>query len=641
MTAATTQSDASNGALQNTGAPDDVEADPQALMDVWSRSGSKYRIRAVVLLAINVLLFAGLGSFAYWLRSGERFAPALDGYWDEVAQTLHFGQHTSVSLASFMIEPISVQNVPMQIPILGLLMAALISIPILVSILYRFWSSIPFIAVVGFLAVMPWLAITLLGSCIIASVRPFRARLRFMAALLGLVPTVVYLVLAWRGSSEILLGGIDPIDTIKFVAPWVMAIVAAALVFAIVLTLANVVNYRPGAITPLLAIMFGLPVALFEFHVGRDELYYRLLERLNAAHFADIDASLALEEAVNAAWGRHPSPRPKRSVLRKSQEIKWQFELATDLGPHRSEVTRHQEELAARCDWFHKHFPDSPYAPNALYIKARALDMRVDPVEFRNTRWIRFYADFPAAASSLAWRKLAEHDPDSILAATALLRLSQLDARNGDVERAISRLEELTTRFDRHRRTESEITTQSAGALRSVLAPESPIASLNVALDGVLLEGNRLLDLLKNNRDPLYGNVPISGPKRESVPIWFGLLDLDPRDARYVDNVRRLAAAYPHAQIQDNLELESAKANTDRTTRIRLLEACIRKFPGNDAIPEALFHLAVAYKDDGRLRDCESAFSRLANAHPASIWTRQADRHVPFSASALVTKLDR
>jgi len=48
---------------------------------------------------------------------------------------------------------------------------------------------------------------------------------------------------------------------------------------AIVLTIARLVNYRPGAIAPLMAIMFATPVVLFETKVGRDELSYRLLER--------------------------------------------------------------------------------------------------------------------------------------------------------------------------------------------------------------------------------------------------------------------------------------------------------------------------------------------------------------------------
>ena len=50
--------------------------------DVWTRSGSKYRVRAVLLMLANLVLFAGVGGFAYWLRSGEFIAPARDGYLD-------------------------------------------------------------------------------------------------------------------------------------------------------------------------------------------------------------------------------------------------------------------------------------------------------------------------------------------------------------------------------------------------------------------------------------------------------------------------------------------------------------------------------------------------------------------------------
>ncbi len=223
-----------------------------------------------MLLAVNVLLFAGVGCFAYWIRSGVVFAPAMEGYRDQFVQTFNFGRHTTVSLADLLIAPISIQDVPMQIPIIGLLMATLIAIPILVSILYRFWSSLPFILVVGVLAVMPWLAITLLGSCIIASIRPFSMRFRFISGVAGLVPIVVYLALAWHGSAELVMGRFDPIDRVKFIAPWVLAIVAATLLFAIVLTIAKLVDYRPGALTPLLALMVGLPVGVFAFRVGLD-----------------------------------------------------------------------------------------------------------------------------------------------------------------------------------------------------------------------------------------------------------------------------------------------------------------------------------------------------------------------------------
>src|SRR5262245_61038433 len=199
-------------------APTSTEA---PIIDVWSRTAPKYRIRAILLLAVNVLLFSGVCNFAFWLRSGERFAPLMPGYRDQLIQTTQFTGDGGVSLGSLLLEPINVQEVPMQIPILGLLVGALTSVPILVAILYRFWSSIPFLLAVALLAVMPWLAITLLFSCVIAAVRPFRTRFRFMSALAGLVPIVIYFVLAWRGSAEMLAGQIYPYERIRFIAPWV------------------------------------------------------------------------------------------------------------------------------------------------------------------------------------------------------------------------------------------------------------------------------------------------------------------------------------------------------------------------------------------------------------------------------------
>ena len=607
------------------------------LMDVWSRSGSKYRIRAVVLLTANILLFAAVGSFAFWLRSGEMFAPARDGYWDLLAQTFRGVGRAEVSLGSLLIDPISVQDVPMQIPIVGLLMAALISIPILVAILYRFWSSLPLIAVVGFLAVMPWLAVTLLGSCILASVRPFRTRFRFISALIGLVPAIVYLTLAWSGTTDAVVGRIDPVDRIKFVAPWVLAIVASTLVFAIVLAIAKIVDYRPGAVTPLLAVMFVLPVALFEFHVGRDELYYRLLEKLDQAHFAEVDASGEWQQAALRAWERHPLPRPPWDAIREVEEEKWLFELATDIGPRQSELTRHQAELADRCDWFHRYFPDSPYTPNALFIKARAWDRRVDLAEFKAGKWIRFYDDFPSPASRETWRIILENRPDTALGAVALLRIAQFEARDGDVERAISKLGALLAKFDT-----TALTTPSlpapAGATKGVLARGTPEATLDIRLERIVLEAHRLRDLLVSNRDPIYEYDPICGSRHtDDSPRW-GLLDLDPRHERYVEQLEAIKTNYPNCQIEDNIDLEIAKATPSLTARIERLEALLQKFPRGDAAAEALLRLGMAYQTGEDASRSDEAFARLTRDWPDSIWTRQAAGYVPWTSRTQLTK---
>lgn len=606
--------------------------------DVWSRSGSKYRFRAIVLLAVNVLMFAGVGSFAYWLRTGIRFAPAQQGYVDEFLQTFRtipMVEHgaSGVSLGSLLLKPISVQEVPMQIPIFGLLMAALIATPILVAILYRFWSSLPFVAVVGFLAVMPWLAVTLLCSCVLASVRPFRTRFRFVSALLALVPAVIYLTLAWFGTAEEIVGEIDPRDRMKFVAPWVLAIVAAAVVFAVVLSIAKLVDYRPGAIAPLLAVMLGLPVVLFETRVGRDELYYRLLETARDAYFSDIDGSRELDRAVFEAWYRHPHPRPSMEAVRQTEQTRWLFELASDIEPVRSAMVRYQMEIADRADWFLTFFPHSRYAPNSLYIKASALDMRADAGEFRRTRWVRFYDGFPSSASHDTWRIILENRPDTALGAVALLRLAQLEARNGDVERAMSKLSTLLTRFDRLPEGEDAPAPDAAGAFQAVLARNAPEVGLGISMERILLEAHRLFGLLRKNRDPIYGYDPICGSRARRESFSFGLLDLDPRNDRYVENLRILKGRYPNCQAMDNIDLEIAKATSSNSQKIQLLGECLSRYPDRDAAAEALFRLGVALKADQQTGRSDEVLARLMRNHPGSIWSKRAQRYVPTHAA--------
>ncbi len=590
------------------------------LMDVWSRSGPKYRIRAIALLAVNIVLFAGAACFTYWLRSGEFFAPIREGYWDSIAQAFVGVGRPDVSLAAFLIEPISIHDVPMQIPIVGLLMAALISIPILVAILYRFSSSIPFIAIIGFIAVMPWLAITLLFSCIIASVRPFRTRIRFMSAMLALIPAILYLILAWSGTRDVVVGRIDPVDRIKFVAPWVLAIVASALVFAIVLSIARLVNYRPGAVTPLLALMFGIPMILFEKHVGRDELYYRLLERLDRAYFADENAGLGLHSAVRERWDRLPQPRPLREAIREMEQESWLFELASDLSRRQVELAANQADIMQRCDWFHHQYPYSPYTPNALFIKARAGDLRLDVQEFRRTRWIRLYDDVPNAGSRQMWEMIAENRPDSPLAAVALLRMSQLDAKDCDIDRAIARTRELLLHFDRG------VVKEARKANEFTLFLDRPAleAGLNINVDRVLLGATWLRDLLEaNSDDEVYRTDPLCGAQFGRAGTLYGLLDLDARADGYENDLEKLLAAFPGCTLADNIELELAKKLPSALDRVAALESFLERFPNGDAAPEGMIRLAVALREQDEPQQAGLILARLVRDHPNSIWARK------------------
>ncbi|MHC4094225.1 MAG: tetratricopeptide repeat protein, partial [Planctomycetota bacterium] len=521
--------------------PSEAE-DTVQIYDVWSRSGSKYRIRAVVLLLVNVLLFAGLGCFAFWLRTGVAFAPAQEGYRRLFIETFRPSRETSITLSSLLTFPINVEEVPMQIAILGLLLAALVSIPILVSILYRFPASLPFLGVVAFLAMMPWLAITLTGSCVLASVRRLRLQFRFASALLGLVLVIVYFYGASQRVSAPVETLSNPADRIKFIAPWILATVASCALMAFVLLIARVVNYRPGAIAPLLALMFVIPVALFEFHVGRDELHYRLLEHDFTSRFADRDVSTEFEASVQGDWLQRRPPRPAREVSEDSVELSWLLRLDEEITPL---IADYRYQVVQNAEEFLRDYPDSRYAVAALYLSAQARDVRVDRMAFRRDRMLRFYCELPSAASHRPWQMVLENGPQTPMAAVALHRLAILYARAGDMAAAVAALRELVQDFG-----PESATAQRTGPRHRAVLPRKPVeATLGIALDRTVLEARRLLALVENNQDPLYGHQPV-----------MDLLHFDPRTEHYRPNLEALIERYPSAQIADNVELELALA---------------------------------------------------------------------------------
>jgi outer membrane protein assembly factor BamD (BamD/ComL family) len=312
-------------------------------------------------------------------------------------------------------------------------------------------------------------------------------------------------------------------------------------------------------------------------------------------------------------------------------ETRWLFELTSDVRPHQSALTRHQADLVERCDRFIRSFPGSRYAPSALFIKARALDMRVDPGEFRRTKWIRFYDDFPSPTSRQAWQVIVENRPGTAPGAVALLRLAQIEAREGDVERAIDKLKMLCERFGLPANGD-DASEPHAGLLKGVLAREVPEAGLHIPIERILLEADRLYDLLSANRDPLYGYDPIAGSRHRADAFSFGLLDLDPRHDNYIENLKMLRAEYPKCQLEDNIDLEIAKATASQALQVQRLEACLRQFPDRDQVPEALFRLGVALAAADRSEESERVLARLLRNHPSSIWATQAAKRAPWQA---------
>src|SRR5262249_35669186 len=154
---------------------------------------------------------------------------------------LNFLTAQSPNLNDFILYPIDVTQTPVHAFVLGLLLAAIVAIPLLVAILFRFPSALPFIAAVFIFAHMPWMTVTLIAACLLAAVRPFRMKFRFGSALVGLLPVVLYLYLATRGGLDA-LDQASPAQRSLMAVPWILAVVAACLMLGIVLLISRAVN---------------------------------------------------------------------------------------------------------------------------------------------------------------------------------------------------------------------------------------------------------------------------------------------------------------------------------------------------------------------------------------------------------------
>jgi outer membrane protein assembly factor BamD (BamD/ComL family) len=595
--------------------------EPQ-VVDVWSRTQPKYRIRAVVLLLANLLLFCGLCVFAHWLH----FARAFDFSMQSYLAPARFWDAAAPNLNDYILAPINVVQVPLHAIVLGMVVAVMVAVPIVVSILYRFKFALPFVAAVLVFAHMPGLTLTLLGSCILASLRPFRMRFRFGSALLALLPVLLYLYLATRGTPEKLANYGAPIQKSLLIAPWLIAMLAAAVALGAVLLIARIVNYRPGAVAPVLAIMFATPVGLFHLGVGADELAYRVLEveygprskrfeptlqsrETEQAIYAVIAGELSksftgqLRSDLHALWSLQPE---KLQELKRTVSRRFLADFLTD-----------RAAAYEACKRFIADYPHSRYVPNALYIQARVLDTRLDEAKLAQAEPSReLYTDFPHVQSQEAWFKLLKRYPDSPFAIQAGLRLAELQLRAGELDEA-----ERNLRFalDKSSRAGPGPTSKQARP-RGVLSAAPPESSLDFQPKPYRREACCLAELIAENRDdPRHGNAPL-----------IELAALDPRRAGYLEQLQRLAARYRDSSLYDNLVIRWATALPDLGERTAALEGCLRTFTTGDALPEALYRLAcletqaLATEDESRRARGIARLHEIVARFPQSCWAERA-----------------
>jgi len=592
------------------------------IIDVWSRTQSKYRIRAVALLITNIVLFCGLCIFVHWLHFARAFDFSLDGY----LAPMRFWDSAAPNLTDFILAPINVVEVPLHAIVLGLVVSVMVAVPIVVSILYRLPSALPFIAAVLIFAHMPWMSVTLLGSCILASVRPFRLPFRFGSALVGLLPVVLYLYMATRGRPDLLANYGAPTQKSLLIAPWLIAILGAAIMLGVVVTISRFVNYRPGAVAPVLAIMFAIPVSLFHLGVGADELAYRVLETEYGPRSKRFQPTLQSRDTENAIYALIAGEISKSFTrqIRSNVQALWSLQ-PEKLRELKRTVSRRfladfladRSEAHQACRRFIADYPHSRYVPNVLYIQARVLDTRLDEAKLAHEAPVReLYSDFPHVQSAETWLALRRGYPDSPFAVLAGLRLAELALRSGEIDDAMLHLEFALSRngFGERRPT----TTQPG--LRGFLTATAPESRLDFHPEPYHREARRLLELIRENRDE-----PSAAP--EAI---VELAALDPRRAGYRDELLRLAERARDSRLYDNLAVRWAMISPDINERAETLRACLRTFDAGDARPEALFHLAgmeiqaLGAADEAVRAQGVEHLRELVDRYPQTCWAALA-----------------
>lgn len=569
---------------------------PDVLHDVWSRPGRYAYRRAWIFLLVNLAVFVALNCFQYWLHNADWFDFSLESYRATFDKTL----------LDFLRFPIDVQEVPMMIVVLGLLMAITVIVPVLVSQLYGFGFALFFCAAVLVFGHLPALSVFLVVAAFIAGSEALRLPFRFGSVLMALFPIIIYFYVATRGTGE---EQSLPVDLTPLYAPWVLALVAAAVTAAFVLAFAKWAKYRPGGILLSMIPFLAVPVVLFHAFVGRDELYFRLLEHrfgpASAVVFSPTDLRRAVLTSSLHYWEEH---RIRDRELLIESALRLADETAADL------LTRQQTQTIQACDNFLNAFPASRYRPNVLYLQGRAKDTRLDPEGLRFLE-ARFYHSYVTEQSQDTWQRLLDNAPDTIYATEAGYRLAVLAVRQEDIDRAQRLLADTLDRLRNYERDNQPAGDNPPVSLWEQLKRPTTFERPRIDTDDLYTRALSLADMIDNNRDdPDHGNAPLAM-----------LMTLDPRGSEYPEKLQSLKALYAESKLADNLAVLRVLTLDNPSQRLYQLTQCAEQFAGTDGGAAAVFELArlkrtlgLAGTDPQRLAEAKQLFRRVVDEYPDS-----------------------
>lgn len=584
---------------------------------------------------INLILFALLNMFMVRIQLGE---------W-----IIWRAPERPDVLIPQLLSPINIFHFPIHILVVALLTALVCAIPICISLLYNLLHAVPFILTVLFLGHNPLLSLCLLISTAFVGFEPFRFKSKFIAAVLALLPIILYWVIFAGENTEAIA-----LRWAALYSPWALAFIAAVALFGLIILIGHFLRYRPGIIMPVFGLVLAGTIMLFHHGVGMNERDYQAdvlafsPDRMQAFRSRSIVTLLERELAERTQLDPYLSPDLVRNQLRF--EWRWAFRIESETNPMPLlyqnggplPTSRANQELAAfyqaRTDavehinkFIFKHENDLRLA-DALYYKALMFDLKVDTRALRDKDTLRFYYNIPDPVSEKIWQTILDKFPETDIALEARWRLARLKASRqpGQLEdpygfaTAAQWLEEADQRIQKRLATKENPLHDDNHWPEWLMPVFTPLPPTITTTDLKTLEVRvgKLMTLI--NPENRSGNLQHDERLAE-------LVSLDPQQLSYEHRLKKLQLDSPQPDpLIDNIALAHALLEEKVEQRIRLLREIAEQYPQRDGGIEARLEMVLAIlqnpnrPESASTESCRSELQKIIELRPDLFAARYA-----------------
>ncbi len=566
----------------------------------WFTDGATMRYhprKRTIYWMINMGLFVLLNMFYLRIRIGE---------WTNIDPPYVTGK-----LIPTLLSPLNIFEYPSQIFTIGITMALLCTIPILTALLYNFLHSIPFILIVIIFGHNFELSMCLLASCIAVSFEPMRFKSKFVAAVLWLLPEVMYWGLYSGENPEQ-----DALRWAMLYAPWGIAFLSSVMIFGIVIGIGHFIRYKPGVIMPIFGLYLGGTVTFFLVNIGMNEHNFQAyVDRFRPSRnpaFQDRSILPLIEKEM--AERKAMEPYLTNEIIKKELRLQWRWafnsiSFETPSNAANEAVFKFYSEKYISLDaikyFLDKVNPQHHRVADALYYMGLLKDLKIDPIALRDEDTLRYRHDFPALQSKSTWKQLIDLHRTSDPAIEARWRLARILASHqpeGENERF---------QFDQAQQllNEAYINCKETIAKRSKVTAPEPFMSeklgslFNVSLPTIT---NERLSYLKNriSLDALLLGTENRTGHLEHEKRLAKFMSLDPHQLNYEQDLQELKINSPQPDpLLDNIEMAQTLLVKDIDERIFRLSDITKKHDGKDGGIHAMLELALLFLSERERTD--------------------------------------